>query len=88
MVSQAREIVNEVYTYLIVFQYNSKIRIDRQPYITIDYQHGEKRKQKAKKVKGDEIPVKKRGIYGTKKCNCISRWTVLDINCIGWEAQS
>lgn len=43
--------------------------LDRRSYVTLGYERGEGRKQEAR-FDEEEVPVKRRGLCKTKKCNC------------------
>ncbi|KAI5652901.1 hypothetical protein M9H77_30088 [Catharanthus roseus] len=63
----------KVNTYLIVTQYLSSRISDHRPYVTLGCERGSANKPKTKPVVDDEeeeVQVKRRGPYGTKKCGC------------------
>ncbi|KAI5657050.1 hypothetical protein M9H77_25843 [Catharanthus roseus] len=63
----------KVTTYLIVTRYLSSRTSDRQSYVTLGCERGGANKPRTKPVVDDEeeeIQVKRRGPYGTKKCGC------------------
>ncbi|KAI5661848.1 hypothetical protein M9H77_21171 [Catharanthus roseus] len=60
-------------TYLIVTRYLSSRTSDRRPYVTLGCERGGTNKTRTKPVvddKEEEVQVKRRGHYGTKKCGC------------------
>ncbi|KAI5672215.1 hypothetical protein M9H77_12579 [Catharanthus roseus] len=64
---------NEYISYY--YSVHVKKKIDRQPYVTLGCERKEGRKKKARLDDNDEdeeeeVQVKRRGLYGTKKCNC------------------
>ncbi|KAI5663634.1 hypothetical protein M9H77_22957 [Catharanthus roseus] len=62
-----------VNTYLIVTQYLSSRTFDRRLYVTLDCECGCANKPRTKHVVDDEeeeVQVKRRSPYGTKKCGC------------------
>ncbi|KAI5678356.1 hypothetical protein M9H77_09306 [Catharanthus roseus] len=63
----------KVKTYLIINRYQRSRTADRRPYVTLACERGGAVKKYKKPViddKEEEIPIKKRGPYGTKKCGC------------------
>ncbi|KAI5662460.1 hypothetical protein M9H77_21783 [Catharanthus roseus] len=60
-------------TYLIINQYQRSRTADRRQYVTLACEHGGAVKKYTKPVVDDEeeeIPIKRRGPYGTKICDC------------------
>ncbi|KAI5681289.1 hypothetical protein M9H77_02516 [Catharanthus roseus] len=58
-------------TYLIINRYQRSRIVDRQPYVTLAYERGGVVKKNTKSIVDDEeeeIPIKRAGTYGTKKC--------------------
>ncbi|KAI5663522.1 hypothetical protein M9H77_22845 [Catharanthus roseus] len=60
-------------TYLIITRYQRARTLDRRPYVTLAYERGGSVKKYKKPIVDDEeeeIPKKRRGPYGMKKCGC------------------
>ncbi|KAI5649859.1 hypothetical protein M9H77_35864 [Catharanthus roseus] len=73
LVNWAKETAIKVNKYLIVPQYLRSRTSDRRPYVTLGCEHGGANKPKKKPLVDDEeeeVQVKRRGPYGTKKCGC------------------
>ncbi|KAI5675912.1 hypothetical protein M9H77_06862 [Catharanthus roseus] len=70
-VNWVKETVMKVNTYLIVTWYLSSRTSDRRPYVTLDCERGDENKPRTMPVVDDEeeVQVKRRGTYGTKKNN-------------------
>ncbi|KAI5656697.1 hypothetical protein M9H77_25490 [Catharanthus roseus] len=63
----------KVNTYLIVTRYLSSRTSDRRPYVTLSYERGGVNKPRTKHGvdnEEEEVQVKRRGPYRTKKCGC------------------
>ncbi|KAI5655104.1 hypothetical protein M9H77_32291 [Catharanthus roseus] len=60
--------------YLIINRYQRSRIADRRPYVTLACEGGGAVKKTPKPVVDDEeqeVPIKRRGPYGTKKCGCL-----------------
>ncbi|KAI5668008.1 hypothetical protein M9H77_17861 [Catharanthus roseus] len=60
-------------TYLIITQYLRSRTSNHRPYVTLTCEHGGAIKPRTKlrvDNKEEEVPIKRRGPYGTKKCGC------------------
>ncbi|KAI5680529.1 hypothetical protein M9H77_01756 [Catharanthus roseus] len=66
----------KVNTYLIVTWYLRSRTSDRRPYFTLACEHGGANKLRMKprvddeEEEEEEVLIKRRGLYGTKKCGC------------------
>ncbi|KAI5664523.1 hypothetical protein M9H77_23846 [Catharanthus roseus] len=73
LVNWAKETTIKVNTYLIVTRYLRSRTSNRRPYVTLGCERRGANKPKKKPVVDDEeeeVQVKRRGPYGTKKCSC------------------
>ncbi|KAI5674276.1 hypothetical protein M9H77_14640 [Catharanthus roseus] len=73
LVNWAKETTIKVNTYLIVSRHLSSRTSDRRPYVTLGCECRGANKPRKKPVVDygeKEVPVKRRGPYGTKKCGC------------------
>ncbi|KAI5653131.1 hypothetical protein M9H77_30318 [Catharanthus roseus] len=71
LVDWAKETVMKANTYLIVTRYLRSRTSDRRPYVTLASERGDALKSRTKPKVNDEeeeVPLKRRGPYGTKKC--------------------
>ncbi|KAI5672188.1 hypothetical protein M9H77_12552 [Catharanthus roseus] len=71
LVDWAKETAMNANTYLIITQYLKSITSDRRPYVTLACEHGSAIKKNTKPMVDDEeeeVPIKRRGPYRTKKC--------------------
>ncbi|KAI5657457.1 hypothetical protein M9H77_26250 [Catharanthus roseus] len=74
LVNWAKETAMKVNTYLIVIRYLRSRTSDRLPYVTLGCERGGANKPRTKPRVDDEeeeeVPIKIRGPYKTKKCGC------------------
>ncbi|KAI5671579.1 hypothetical protein M9H77_11943 [Catharanthus roseus] len=73
LVDWAKETAMKANTYLIITRYLKSRTSDRRPYDTLACKHGGAVKKSTKPRvdnKEEEVPIKRRGPYGTKKCSC------------------
>ncbi|KAI5677445.1 hypothetical protein M9H77_08395 [Catharanthus roseus] len=73
LVNWVKETAMKVNMYLIITRYLSSRTSDRQTYIILGCEHGGANKPRTKPVVDDEeeeVQVKRRGPYETKKCGC------------------
>ncbi|KAI5681559.1 hypothetical protein M9H77_02787 [Catharanthus roseus] len=73
LVDWVKETVIKPNTYLIITRYLKSRTSDRRPYVILACEHGGAIKSRTK-TRGDdveeEVPIKRRGPYETKKCGC------------------
>ncbi|KAI5680279.1 hypothetical protein M9H77_01506 [Catharanthus roseus] len=73
LVDWAKQTAMKVNTYLIVNRYQKSRTFDRQPYVTLTCERRGTVRKKTKPIVDDEeeeVPIKRRGPYGTEKCGC------------------
>ncbi|KAI5666505.1 hypothetical protein M9H77_16358 [Catharanthus roseus] len=73
LVEWEKQIAMNAKTYLIITQYQRARIFDCRPYVTLACERGGSVKKYKKPIvddKEEEIPKKKHGPYGTKKCGC------------------
>ncbi|KAI5656527.1 hypothetical protein M9H77_25320 [Catharanthus roseus] len=72
LVDWAKEMAMKANTYLIINRYQRSRTADHRPYVTLACERGGVVKKTPKPVVNDEeeVPIKKRGPYGTKKYGC------------------
>ncbi|KAI5649415.1 hypothetical protein M9H77_35420 [Catharanthus roseus] len=77
----------KVNTYLIVTRYLNSRKSDRRPYVTLGCERGSANKLRKKPVVDDEeeeVQVKRRGPYRTKKCGCLFKGKQIEM-CENWQ---
>ncbi|KAI5677475.1 hypothetical protein M9H77_08425 [Catharanthus roseus] len=75
LVDLVKETAMKTNTYLIINWYQRSRTTDRRPYVILACERGGAVKKTPKPVVDDEeeeeeVPIKRRGLYGTKKCGC------------------
>ncbi|KAI5683181.1 hypothetical protein M9H77_04409 [Catharanthus roseus] len=73
LVDWAKETATKANTYLIITRYLKSRTSDRRPYVTLACERGGAVKKNTKPRVDDEkeeVPIKRQGPYGTKKCGC------------------
>ncbi|KAI5667048.1 hypothetical protein M9H77_16901 [Catharanthus roseus] len=73
LVDWVKQTAMDAKTYLIITRYQRSRTLNRRPYITLACERGGSVKKYKKPIvdnEEEEIPKKRRGPYGTKKCGC------------------
>ncbi|KAI5673964.1 hypothetical protein M9H77_14328 [Catharanthus roseus] len=73
LIDWAKQTAMKAKTYLIINWYQRSRTADRRPYVTLACERGGVVKKYKKPIVDDEeeeIPIKRQGPYGTKKCGC------------------
>ncbi|KAI5665037.1 hypothetical protein M9H77_24360 [Catharanthus roseus] len=74
LVDWAKQTAMKVNTYLIINQYKKLRTSNRRPYVTLACERGGAVRKNTKPIvddKEEEVPIKRRGSYRTKKCGCL-----------------